>query len=94
MSAVPIADSKESYDSQMMTQYADSQALNMMASVTKSISQLQTLIEDFNLIASHAEDEGADMHHGERMGGKFGRKGMGGYGGMGGISIGGAGRRG
>ena len=76
----------------MMQQYADNQALNMMASVTKSISQLQNLIEDFNMIAQHADDE--EMDPGHRMGGKGQRKGgMGGMGGMMGMFGMGGGRR-
>lgn len=48
---VPITESKESYDKQLLSEYSDSQALNMMASVTKSIGALQSLIEDFNLVS-------------------------------------------
>lgn len=64
VSSVPIVESKQSYDRQLLQEYSDSQALNMMASVTKSFSQLQSLIEDFSVIANQNGDDDDMGGHG------------------------------
>jgi hypothetical protein len=48
----PIA-SKADFDKEFMQDYSEAQVLNLMASVTKSCGQLQTLIDDFNFYQVH-----------------------------------------
>jgi len=49
VNSTPIA-ARELYDSQSFAEFSDAQALNLLASVTKSCGQLQSLIEDFNVV--------------------------------------------
>ena len=47
VTSTPIVSSEE-YDSQAFGEYSDATALNLLASMTQSCSQIQKLIDDFN----------------------------------------------
>lgn len=62
---VPIA-SRDYYDSQVLQEYSETQILNLMATVTKSTTQIQSLIETFNSYQKVMEFSGSDNY---KMGG-------------------------
>ena len=63
VTSTPIVSSEE-YDSQAFGEYSDATALNLLASMTQSCSQIQKLIDDFNQMQAGDRDGGFDMDGG------------------------------
>ena len=61
MASTPIV-AEEEFDKQAFGDYSDSVALNLLATVTKSCSQLQELITDFNIVNESSGFGNKEVH--------------------------------